>query len=72
MFAAPQFRCARYAAGFALDGVSSCFFDRSAKILYFWTKPLSRSAEAGSDAMSINMRKRSARARQYSERSVIF
>ena len=52
-------------------GNSTCFFVRSAKSLYFCTNPLSRTAEAGSDAVSINMRRRSARARQYSERSIL-
>jgi hypothetical protein len=52
-------------------GDSTFFFARSAKSLYFCTNPLSRSAEAGSDAVSINMRRRSARARQYSERSIL-
>ena len=52
-------------------GDSTCFFARSAKSLYFCTNPLSRTAEARSDAVSINMRRRSARARQYSERSIL-
>ena len=50
---------------------SSNFFDRSAKTLYFSINPLSRTAEAGSDAVSINMRRCSARAKQYSERSIL-
>jgi len=51
--------------------LASFFFVRSAKSLYFCTNSLSRSSEAGSDAVSINMRSRSARARQYSERSIL-
>jgi hypothetical protein len=52
-------------------GESTCFFVRRASSLYFCTNPLSRSSEAGSDAVSINMRSRSARARQYSVRSIL-
>jgi hypothetical protein len=37
-------------------GDSTCFFVRSAKSLYFSSNPLSRTAKAGSDAVSINMR----------------
>jgi hypothetical protein len=50
---------------------SSDFLDRSAKTLYFSTNPLSRTTDAGSDAVSINMRRCSARAKQYSERSIL-
>jgi hypothetical protein len=57
--------------GLGLNGGDSiCFFVSAANSLYFCTNPLSRSSEAASDAVSINMRRRSARARQYSVRSI--
>jgi hypothetical protein len=49
---------------------STSLLERTAKSLYFCMKPLSRSSAAGSGAVSINIRRRSARARQYSERSI--
>lgn len=55
---------------FSGSGESTFFSACSARILYFCMNPLSRTATAGSDAVSINIRSRSARAKQYSERSI--
>jgi hypothetical protein len=66
----PRFAGAGYQAEARQMVVALLSLMRSAKILYLCTNPLRRSAEAGSDAVSINMRRRSARARQDSERSV--
>ena len=55
---------------FSSSGASTFFLACSARVLYFCMNPLSRTATAGSDAVSINIRSRSARAKQYSERSI--
>jgi hypothetical protein len=56
---------------FISSGDSTFFSACSARILYFCTNPLNLVAAPISDALSINMRRRSARVRQCSELSIL-